>query len=294
MNPFSAVWNGLLSLLGSALAFFYDIVPNYGVAIIFLTIVIMLLLFPLTLKQTRSMRAMQTIQPEVKRIQKEFKGDKEELNKHLMALYQERGINPAAGCLPLLLQAPIWFALFRVLSVSIDSETGMAIVSDALPEGSNLVRSLAAGDSTFLGMDLLHTPGDALAVGITTAIPYIILIVIIVASGFFQQHQMMRRKANAPEQEQSAQTQSVQRAMRFMPLLIGVFSWRFPGGLVLYFAASNLFRIGQQAVILRDERQDRDDSGGTKAAIAEPITEAQPPKRPSPNTSKKKKKRKRK
>lgn len=294
MNPFSAFWNGLLGLLGSALAFFYDLIPNYGVAIILLTIVIMLLMFPLTLKQTRSMRAMQTIQPEVKRIQKEFKGDKEELNKQLMALYQERGINPAAGCLPLLLQAPIWFALFRVLSVTTDPETGAHIFSDALPTDSNLVTSLQSGDSSFLGMNLLITPGDALSVSIGQALPYILLIIIIVASGFFQQHQMMRKRANDPAQEQSAQTQSVQRAMRFMPLLIGVFSWRFPGGLVLYFAASNLFRIGQQAVILRDEKQARDDGQGTATAIAQPIVEAEAPKRPSPNTSKKKKKRKRK
>ena len=92
MNPFTLLQQGL----GALLAFFYSIIPNYGIAIIMLTLVVSLLLFPLTLKQTRSMRAMQEIQPEVKRLQKELKGDREELNKELMALYQERGVNPAS------------------------------------------------------------------------------------------------------------------------------------------------------------------------------------------------------
>ena len=114
MNP----WNLLLNLLGGVLDFFYQLLPkiglepNLGVAIILLTVAISLVLFPLTLKQTRSMKAMQEIQPEVKRLQKELKGEKEELNKELMALYQERGVNPAAGCLPMIVQMPLWFALF--------------------------------------------------------------------------------------------------------------------------------------------------------------------------------------
>ena len=111
MNP----WTLLLNILGGILAFFYDIVPEYGLAIILLTLLVGLVLFPLTYKQTKSMKAMQDIQPEVKKLQKELKGDREELNKQLMALYQERGVNPAAGCLPLLIQMPIWFALYRVL-----------------------------------------------------------------------------------------------------------------------------------------------------------------------------------
>jgi YidC/Oxa1 family membrane protein insertase len=105
----------LLSLLGTLLSFFYDLIPEYGISIILLTLTVSLLLFPLTVKQTRSMKAMQDIQPEVKQLQKELKGDKEELNKRLMELYKQRGVNPAAGCLPLLVQMPIWFALYRVL-----------------------------------------------------------------------------------------------------------------------------------------------------------------------------------
>ena len=97
------LWDGLQELIGNSLSFFYDIVPNFGIAIIFLTLAIGLLLFPLTLKQTRSMKGMQEIQPDIKQLQKEFKGDRERLNQEMMALYKERGVNPAAGCLPLLL-----------------------------------------------------------------------------------------------------------------------------------------------------------------------------------------------
>ncbi|MCP5110160.1 MAG: preprotein translocase YidC, partial [bacterium] len=82
-----SLWGALLDFIGSSLAFFYDLVPNYGVSVILLTIAISLLLFPLTLKQTRSMKAMQEIQPEVKKLQKELKGDRDELNQELMALY---------------------------------------------------------------------------------------------------------------------------------------------------------------------------------------------------------------
>ena len=121
-----------------------------------LTLVVSLLLFPLTLKQTRSMRAMQEIQPEVKRLQKELKGDREELNKELMALYQEKGVNPAAGCLPLLAQMPIWFALFQVLRVDVDEEGKLS--PDVIPPDSDLAGALLAGDTSFLGMDLSLSP----------------------------------------------------------------------------------------------------------------------------------------
>ena len=112
MNP----WTALLNLLGSILAFFYSLVPNYGISVVLLTLLIGAVTFPLTLKQTRSMRAMQLIQPQVKKLQQEFKGgDRQELNQRLMELYQENNVNPASGCLPLLVQMPIWFALFSVL-----------------------------------------------------------------------------------------------------------------------------------------------------------------------------------
>ncbi len=287
MNPFTL----LQEILGASLSFFYSLIPNYGIAIIILTIAVSLLLFPLTLKQTRSMKGMQEIQPEVKKLQKELKGDREELNKQLMALYKERGVNPAAGCLPLLLQLPIWFALFRVLQTKVN-DAGTGLTSDVIPDG-DLADALIAGKTEFLTMDLLTSPSSAFGIGFGEAIPYIILVVLVMVTGYYQQWQTTRRRKDEP---QSPQQQSMQTVAKIMPLFLGFISWTFPTGLVLYFAASAIFRIGQQSVILRmDDREKRE------AASGSPIVDDEPPakpangsddrKGPSPHASKKKKRR---
>jgi YidC/Oxa1 family membrane protein insertase len=297
MNP----WTLLQQALGYTLAFFYELIPNYGIAIILLTLVISLLLFPLTLKQTRSMRAMQEIQPEVKALQKELKGDKEELNKQLMALYKERGVNPAAGCLPLLLQMPIWFALFRVLRVTYNPETMSLDPGNVIPADSSLASALEAGDTLFLGMNLQESAAEAFSVGIVEAIPYLILIAVVIVASYYQQAQTTRRsKKNG--QDVTPQAQGMQTAMKIMPLFMGFISWGFPSGLVLYFAVSAIFRIGQQAVIIGMD----DDDGDGKQAGGEPATKGNdiPPNgendsgngdakqsKIAPNTSKKRKRR---
>src|SRR5574341_1321945 len=107
--------NPLFEAIGWLLALFYSVVPNLGVSIILLTFTIMLILYPLTAKQAKSMIAMQRVQPEVKKLQAKYKGDRQKLNEEMMKFYQENKINPLAGCLPLLVQLPIFFSLFRVL-----------------------------------------------------------------------------------------------------------------------------------------------------------------------------------
>src|SRR4030043_165521 len=107
--------DAIREFLGGGGWVFYGLIPNLGVAIILLTIAVGVVLFPLTLKQTRSMKAMQEIQPELKRLQKEHAGDKQAMQQATMDLYKSRGVNPAAGGLPMLLQMPIWFALYQVL-----------------------------------------------------------------------------------------------------------------------------------------------------------------------------------
>ena len=101
--------------IGWLLAVFYSVVPNLGVAIILLTCVVMAALLPLTAKQTRSMIAMQRVQPEIKKIQAQYKDDRQKQNEALMQFYKENNVNPLSGCLPLIVQAPVMFALFRVL-----------------------------------------------------------------------------------------------------------------------------------------------------------------------------------
>ena len=322
----SALWNGLQDLLGGILAFFYDLIPQYGISIILLTVLIGLVLFPLTLKQTRSMKAMQELQPEVKRLQKQHKGDREKLNQEMMALYQERGVNPAAGCLPLLVQLPIWFALFRVLRdpvrIAVDNlEAGAAAVcrvaSSVVPESSKLYDKVVNAKLTslveanpgiadaascqhadtglnFLGLDLLVSPQQAFNEGIIDVIPYVILILIVVATGYYQARQTQARRTVGKESE-TPQAQQMQTVMKVMPVLFGVFSWVWPTGLVLYFAASQTFRIGQQALILQlDERDEAEKAReeAKKPPPPPPDETGSPPRRPQPGSKKRKRRRK--
>ncbi len=298
MNP----WTLLLNALGSSLAFFYDIIPEYGIAIILLTLAVSLLLFPLTLKQSRSMKSMQEIQPEVKRLQKEYKEDREELNKQLMELYKERGVNPAAGCLPMIVQMPIWFALYRVLwqgqGIPGDSALGavFATTTAALEAGVAITDPIFES-VTLLGMNLRVSPSEAVDFGnLLGSLPYIILLVLIVAAGFYQQVQMTRKKPSDNGEPQSSQMQGMQNAMKIMPVVFGFISWNLVAGLGIYFATSNSFRIGQQALILRMGHDDGD-AKPVRDSSDEPSDDSDdesPKSRPSKNASKKRNRRRKK
>jgi YidC/Oxa1 family membrane protein insertase len=221
---------------GSALAFFYAIVPNLGVAIIFLTIGVMLLLFPLTAKSARSMLAMQRLQPEIKKLQAKHKGDRQKLNEEMMKLYQEHKVNPLGGCLPLLLQMPVFFALFNVLRDPLDwVPTGSALrtaLLEAQPDGLD-----------FLGMDLTVKATDSHG-GFAEALPYYLLVGLVVLTGFIQSRQTAR---NTPP----GANQQMLIIGKVLPVFFGLISLNFPSGLVLYFFVSNLWRVGQQELIMR-------------------------------------------
>lgn len=132
------IWDSLLKGLGSILSFFYEVIPNYGVAIILLTILVRIVMIPLTIKQTRSMQEMQRIQPKVKELQRKYKGNRQKMNEELMKLYKEHQVNPLGGCLPLLLQLPVFFALFSVLNTPVRAaaEPAQEFSASALPEGA--------------------------------------------------------------------------------------------------------------------------------------------------------------
>ena len=237
----SALWNGLRGLLGGILSFFYDVFPNYGVAIILLTIVVNLLVFPLTLKQVRSTRAMQELQPEMERIRREYKGDQETMNQKVMELYRQRGVSPFGCFLPLLVQMPIWFALFRVLREP----------SASLPAGSALLEAAGEGSLTFLTMDLNRAPSELVSSEgpfSTAAMPYLLLVAVVVGTGFLQQ-KLLSPPGNP--QSSSPQAESIQRVTKILPLVFGAISYVWPSGLNLYFATSNMFRTAQQLLIFK-------------------------------------------
>lgn len=273
-----ALWEGLKELLGTTLSFFYDLIPSYGLGIIFLTIVINLIVFPLTLKQTRATRAFQAIQPEIKRIQKDLKDKPEELQKELMRVQREAGASPGGCLLPLLVQMPIWFALFRVLSTPLQY----------LPDGSALASSVTSDTSTFLGMHMGQTPAAAFATGIATAIPYLLMMILMVATQYVQTW----HSTYGQDKPQGPQAGAQQAVTKIMPLFIGFISWNFPAGLVLYWATANLFRLGQQVVIFKIDGRP---TPVAAAAIADtpPADEEATPKKPQPGSAKKQRRRRR-
>ena len=111
------IWNSLIGWVEQLLRILYGVTHNYGLAIILLTILIRIVLYPLMKKQMVSMQETQKIQPLMQEIQKKYKDDKERLNQEVMRLYKEHGVNPMGGCLPLLIQMPILILFFRVLRV---------------------------------------------------------------------------------------------------------------------------------------------------------------------------------
>ncbi len=283
----SEVWNGLLAILANILSFFYDLVPNYGFAIIGLTIVVNLLVFPLTLKQVRSTRAMQEIQPEMERIRRELKGDQEAMNQKVMELYRERGVSPFGCVLPLLVQMPVWFALFRVLRDPANS----------LPSDSSLLVAASEGALRFLTMDLDLAPSEVVSTQGLFAletVPYLLLVGFVILTGFLQQKLLSPpRQSNVS----NPQAEAVQRMTKILPLMFGVISYIWPSGLNLYFATSNVFRTGQQLLIFKIDGRPGTPDGG-KTATKEPDDGNKPdngqkPSRPQGSSKKQRRRRRR-
>lgn len=134
---------GLFEIFSGALTGFYALIPNYGLAIILLTLAVRIILLPLSIKQTKSMREMQRIQPEVKRIQAKHKGDRQKMNEEMMALYKEHGVNPFGGCAPLLLQFPVLIGLFYVV------RTPLSYMGFQHPDPATIPKGILAAPADF-------------------------------------------------------------------------------------------------------------------------------------------------
>src|SRR3990170_4229847 len=134
---------GFFELFAGALAAFYALIPSFGLAIILLTVAVRLVLLPLSIKQTRSMREMQKIQPEVKKLQQKHKGDRQKMNEAMMALYKEHGVNPFGGCAPLLLQFPVLIGLFYVV------RTPLSYMGYQHPDPNTIPKGILAAPADF-------------------------------------------------------------------------------------------------------------------------------------------------
>lgn len=214
-----------------------------------LTIAINLVLFPLTLRQTRASRSFQELQPEIKRIQSEFKDDKEEMQKELARAQKEAGATPGGCLLPMLVQLPVWLALFRVFRNVALIAAGTDGVVPVIPTDSGLLEAIRGTQTQFLGMNLGTTMSEGIGAGMFGAVPYALLLLSMVAAQYVQQWNSQRGGIGTKDKPTTRGTQ--QLVTRIMPLFIGFISWRFPAGLVLYWATSNVVRLGQQSLIFR-------------------------------------------
>jgi len=237
--------------LAQLLNVFYTWIPNYAIAIIMLTIVIMIVLTPLTIKQQRSMTAMQELQPEIKRIQAKHKGDRQKANEEVIALYQERGVNPLAGCLPLLIQMPFLFAMFQVLQGLTRTGPDGTFDPKYVNPGQALYEALD-GQTEMLafGFDLSRSASQALQEsGFVATLPYLVLVGLSALFAWYNQRQLQRRRDASGHVTQLPGSQ--QAIMKVLPYLGPVFAFFFPAALGIYWVTQSLWRIGQQAYINR-------------------------------------------
>jgi YidC/Oxa1 family membrane protein insertase len=236
------IWTALLEALGEVLRFFHDITVglfgeySWVAAIVLLTVSVRVVMLPLAVKQFRSMQAMQSLRPQMKRIQDKYKTDRsmmrtdpdkykerrQKQQEELMGLYKEHNVNPASSCLPLIAQMPIFIALFSLLRSP-----------DVIPE---LV------DAPFFG-STLQAPASAAG---------IVAIVMLLAMGlttFVQQKQMMGRNAAATD-DQAMQQQKLM--LYIMPVFLTVLGYSLPVGILVYWVTTNLWQTTQQWFMLRE------------------------------------------
>jgi YidC/Oxa1 family membrane protein insertase len=192
-------------------------VGNYGVAIIVLSVLIKIVTFPLNQASMKSMKKMQEIQPQLKRLQERHKDDQQAMQKEMMDLYKRHGVNPLSGCLPMLLQMPIFIGLWNALGQAIELRHAPFV---------SWINDLSAPDRLMIG-----------SVGIP------VLTLLMGASMLVQQ--LMTPAQGDPNQR---------RMMMFMPVIFTFFFINMPSGLVLYWFVSNLLAIGQQMVTMRSQQ----------------------------------------
>ena len=223
----------------------------WGLSIVGLTIVIRILLIPLFVKQIKSSRNMQMLQPRVKELQKKYGHDRERLAQETMALYKETGTNPFASCLPILLQMPIFLALFRVIDQA-SKGNPLGVMTEAQAE--------QLSQATLLGARISERFIDAST--LNTQILAIVLVLAMTATTFLTQKQLMSK--NMPPEAMTGQYAQTQKMLLYvLPVAFAVGGVAFPIGVLLYWTTSNLWTMGQQFYVIRNNP-----APGTPAAKA--------------------------
>jgi YidC/Oxa1 family membrane protein insertase len=275
-NPISSIAQPLFNAFAQVLAFFYSLVPNYAVAIALLTVAVMIVVFPITRRGTRSMMRMQIYQPELKKLAQRYKApqgataaEKAELRQRqqeeMMAFYKENNISPTGGCLPMFLQLPIFWILYGTIRGLVHTTTKVVhgaklVVADPLyiSHTSKLYRAIAVAnphpakngirlDAFGLNLaDSVRTGGLSWA----AKAPYIVMILIAVGLQYVQMKQLSGR--NPAQQQANPQMAQMQKVF---PIIFAVIYIAIPAGVNVYFIVSSLFRIGQQEFMYRRDPQ---------------------------------------
>lgn len=211
------MWEGILGIIARIVEVFYFIAHDWGLAIILFTLVFRLLMTPLMLSQTKSSVMMQKMQPKIKEIQERFSDDPVRLQQETQKLYADAKFNPLMGCVPMLIQMPIFIALFQVLRS----------IQEWLPHYSEFA---------FYNIvpDLTKTPAEAFELGIGSFIPYLVLVIIFVAATFLP---MLLQQKNNSDQQQKNQMYMMSIIMGVMMLFV---SWSSPAGVLLFWGVSGI------------------------------------------------------
>ena len=249
--------------VGWLIAWIYSWSNDYSIAIGSMAIVVMLVITPLTLKSTRGMLEMQRLQPELRRLQIEHKGDRQGLNEAMMKLYQEHKVNPLASCLPLLAQMPVFIIMFRLLTgLTYRPAAGEGFAPKHLDTASEMYRSLVGQqEMRSIGLDLAVRPIDVMRDNFAQGLIYASLVVGL-ALLYLVQQRMVASRTVSP-----TMSASQQKLLQYLPVVFAVFQVVLPTGLVVYYAVQAVFRIGQQAYITKRFYGD-DDSIGRQAQQA--------------------------
>jgi YidC/Oxa1 family membrane protein insertase len=249
MNPL--VW--LENIVSWILVFFHDLtsVPfgkdsgwAWGLAIVALVILIRIILIPLFVKQIRSQRNLQIIQPQVKEIQKKYAGDRERQSQELMKLYKDTGTNPLASCLPILAQAPIFFALFSVLNGLAQSKTRGVLTVELMESARNAKILGAPLYGTLVRRNETVDPTSTLWVTI-------LLIILMTVTTFLTQRQLIVK--NTAPGNPMVQQQKI--LLYVFPVIFAVTGINFPVGVLLYWFTTNVWTMGQQFYVIRNSPQ---------------------------------------
>jgi len=265
VTVFANIFQPLIDFFGFILRFFHDDVGlGWGSSIVALTVVVRATLLPLTLKQFKSLQSMARLQPEIKKLQERYKGDKERLNQEMMRFYRENKVNPFASCLPMVAQIPVFLSLFYMLQGDLRED----ICPQINPPGTANPKPCGPTEAS----EFLFIPDIT-----DRATGYVLVILIVLYVGSQLASTLLM----------STTTDRTQRMIFLaLPFFFVLFVWQFPAGLLVYWITTNLWTIVQQAIVkkrlgpMRPPGQEQDsfgdmlkklrEGGGAEATTANP------------------------